>query len=128
MEIALRVRDLDSGRGQMLVNQVVQVAPEPARLMTHLAAPGDELEIHRAAGANLPDCAQDAGYFDAIPDRDRALRQNDQTADEVTGDVLQTKSHTDANRTGKNREGSEMDASVLENKENADHQHDVADD
>ena len=83
---------------------------------------------HRAARADLPNCAQHARYFDAISDRDRPLRQNDQTADEITRDILQAESDPDANRAGKNRQCGEMNASVLQDNENANHQHDVADD
>src|SRR6476659_9637080 len=83
---------------------------------------------HRTPRTDLPNCAQDACYFDTISNRDRPLRQDDQAANEITGDILQAKSDTDANRTSKNRQCSEMDASVLQNKENANHQHDVADD
>src|SRR6476620_462967 len=83
---------------------------------------------HRTPRADLPNCAQDACYFDAISNRDRPLRQYDQAADEITGDILQAKSDTDANCTSKNRQCGKMDASVLQNKENANHQHDVADD
>src|SRR5215216_1060876 len=70
----------------------------------------------------------DPRHFNPIPDRDGPLRQYDETADEITGDILQAKSDTDANRTSKNRQCGEMDASVLQNEENANHQHDVADD
>src|SRR5258707_8619552 len=73
---------------------------------------------HRTPRADLPNYAQDACYFDAISNRDRPLRQDDKTADEITGDILQAKSDSDANRTGKNRQCGEMDASVLQNKEN----------
>src|SRR6266550_1592231 len=83
---------------------------------------------HCTPRADLTNCAQDACYFDTISNRDRSFRQDDQTADEITGDILQAKSDTDANRASKNRQCGEMDASVLQNKENANHQNDVADD
>src|SRR5258705_10591178 len=72
---------------------------------------------HRTPRADLPNCAQDACYFDAISNRDRPLRQDDQAANEITGDILQAESDTDANRTSKNRQCGEMDATVLQNKE-----------
>src|SRR6476661_5458319 len=83
---------------------------------------------YRTPRADLPNCPQDARYFDAVSNRDRPLRQYDQTADEITGDILQAESDTDANCTSKNRQCGKMDTSVLQNKENANHQHDVADD
>ena len=83
---------------------------------------------HCTSRADFPNGAQNACYFDAISNRDRSLGQDDQAADEIAGDVLQTKSDTDTNRTSKNRECGEMDASVLQNKENANYQHDIADD
>src|SRR5215471_14834930 len=48
MQVALGIWDLDSGNGEMLVDQVIQVASEPARPITHFAAPGNELEIDSA--------------------------------------------------------------------------------
>src|SRR5437867_3181059 len=48
MQVALGIWDLDAGSGEMLVDQVIQVASEPARAVTHFAAPGNELEIDGA--------------------------------------------------------------------------------
>src|SRR5258705_13355842 len=48
MQVALGTWDLDAGSGEVLVDQVVQVASEPARPVTHFAAPGNELEIDGA--------------------------------------------------------------------------------
>src|SRR5206468_12981068 len=62
----------------------------------------------------------------AVSDSDRSLRQNDQTADEITGDVLQAESDAYANRAGKNRQRSQMNTRVLQDNENANHEDDVA--
>src|SRR5262245_56373070 len=177
----------------MLMNQVIQVASEPVRAMTHFAAPGNEFKIdgamakffkkcsrlwivqgglvlaccgdqrlsdlvdvaaishaywktkphtgiaimpvgywriyelrvrhndgdivvghnHRTSRTDLPNYAKDTSYFDAIPNRDRPLRQDHQAADEITGDVLQAESDTDANRTSKNCQGGKVNAGVL---------------
>src|SRR5258705_2380828 len=48
MQVALGTWDLDAGSGEVLVDQVVQVASEPARAVTHFAAPGNELEVDGA--------------------------------------------------------------------------------
>src|SRR5262249_4868551 len=208
MQVALWIWDLDADSGEMLVDQVIQIASEPARSVSHFAAPGNELKIdgaitkllqkrrrlrilqsgwmlpccgdqrlthfvhiaaishadrktkphtriailpvghrridefrighndgdivvghnHSTSRTDLPNGAEDACYFDAISNRDRSFRQDDQAADEIAGDVLQAKSDTDAKRTSKNRECGEMDPSVFQNEENADDQHDVADD
>src|ERR1043166_994530 len=48
MQVALRVWNFDAGSREMLVDQVIQVASEPARSMTHLAAPGYKFKINRA--------------------------------------------------------------------------------
>src|SRR5215471_11778777 len=82
---------------------------------------------HSTPRADLTNGAQDTCYFDAISDRDRSLRQDDKAADEIACDILQAETDTDTNRTSKNRQCGEMDTSVLQNKENANHQHDVAD-
>src|SRR5436190_22999054 len=81
---------------------------------------------NRAARANLLHSADDACHFYAVPDCDGSFCQNDETADEIAGDVLQTKSNPYANRAGKNRQCSQVNPSVLQHNENADHQDDVA--
>src|SRR6266550_2600155 len=48
MQVALGTWDLDAGSGEVLVDQVVQVASEPARSVTHFAAPCNELEVDGA--------------------------------------------------------------------------------
>src|SRR6266496_5912421 len=48
MQVPLGIWNLDTGSGEMLVDQVIQVASEPARPVTHVAAPGDELKINGA--------------------------------------------------------------------------------
>src|SRR5215468_1820938 len=45
MQVALGIWDFNASSGEMLVDQVIQVASEPARSVTHFVAPGDELEI-----------------------------------------------------------------------------------
>src|ERR1051325_604779 len=47
--------------------------------------------------SDLPNCAQDTRYFDAITDGDRPLCQNNQTADEIARNILQTETNPDAN-------------------------------
>ena len=73
-------------------------------------------------------CPADARDFHAVADADRPLGQNDQAADEVARDVLQTKADADADRAGENRERSEMNAAVFQHDENADDEHDFAGD
>ena len=70
----------------------------------------------------------DPGYFDAIPDGDRPLGQNHQAADEIAGDILQTEAHAHTDCASENRQSGEMNPGVFQDNENADHQHDVADD
>src|SRR6476646_7611057 len=53
MQVALWIWDLDAGSGEMLVDQVIQVASEPARAVTHFAAPGNQLEIDGATAKFL---------------------------------------------------------------------------
>ena len=70
----------------------------------------------------------DTGYLDPIADRDRALGQNDQTANEIAGDVLQSEANAYADCAGKNGEGAEMNTGVVQHDKNASDQDDVADD
>ena len=70
----------------------------------------------------------DARDFNAIADRDRSLRQNHEATDEIARDILQAEPDAHAYCSGKNRERTEMDAGVLQDNNNADDQHDVADD
>ena len=72
--------------------------------------------------------AGDARDLDAIAKRDRSFRQNDQTADEIARDILQSKADPDADRPRKNGERAEMDTGVFQNNENADNKHNIADD
>jgi hypothetical protein len=81
-----------------------------------------------ASRANLFHLAGNPRYFDAVPDGDRSLRQNHQTADEITGDVLQAEADAHADRSSENCQRSEMNPCVFQDKENANDQHDVADD
>ncbi len=53
MEIALRIWDLDSRGGEMFVDQIIQIAPESARAVTHLPTPRDELEVDCASAEFL---------------------------------------------------------------------------
>jgi len=46
MQVALRIWDLDAGSSEMFVDQVIQVASEPAWAVTHFMALGNELEIN----------------------------------------------------------------------------------
>jgi len=70
----------------------------------------------------------DTGHLDPIADRDRAFGQNDQSANEIAGDVLQSESNAYADRAVKNGEGAEMNTGVVQHDENAKDQDDVADD
>src|SRR5437762_7731508 len=79
-----------------------------------------------AARANLLHSADDPRHFHAVPDRDRSLCQNDQAADEITGDILETESDAYANCARKNRQCSQMNTRVLQDNKNAHHENDVA--
>src|SRR5215217_5513617 len=48
VQVALRIRDLDSGSSEMLIDQIIQVAAEAPRTVTHFAAPGNQFEIDGA--------------------------------------------------------------------------------
>ena len=72
-----------------------------------------------------PDNARD---FDAVADRDRSLRQNDEAADEIARDILQAKADPNADGAGKNGERAEMDAGVFQDNKNADDEDEIADD
>src|SRR5207302_6834791 len=79
-----------------------------------------------AAGPNQFHLSRQARDLDAIADRDRSLRQNDEPTDEITRDILQPKPDTDADRACENRERTEMNTGVLEHDEDADDQDEVA--
>jgi hypothetical protein len=72
--------------------------------------------------------ADDACYLDAISDRDRSLRQNNQTADEIAGDVLKSETDTDPNCAREYSQRGQMNSRVLQDNENANDQDDIADD
>src|SRR5438270_93062 len=82
---------------------------------------------HRAPGANLLHLPDDAGYFHTIADRDRALGQDHQAADEIAGNILQTETDTDADGAGENSKRTEMNPRAFEHDENANDTDEVAD-
>src|SRR5512133_3007747 len=81
-----------------------------------------------AARADLPHLTGDARDFNAITDGDWPFSKNEQTADEVTRNVFQTEPETHAYRTREYRQRSEMNAGIVQNDDDPDDQHDVADD
>jgi hypothetical protein len=48
MQVALGIWDLNAGSGEMFVDQLIQVAAEPARGVAHFTAPGNKFEINGA--------------------------------------------------------------------------------
>src|SRR5437870_3590025 len=91
---------------------------------------GDIVVSHdnSAAGTDLPHLTGDARHFDAIADGDRAFGQDEQPADEITGDVFQTEpnAHTDCAR--KDCERSNMNAGVFQNNNDPNNEHGIAND
>src|SRR4029077_5780638 len=78
--------------------------------------------------ANLLNLAGDPCDFDTIPNCNWPLRENDQAADEVARDILETESDTDTDCTRENCQGSEMNACIIQNDKNADDQYNIAND
>jgi hypothetical protein len=74
---------------------------------------------NRAARTNLLHLTGDTGHLHPIADRDRALGQNDQAANEIAGDVLQSEANAYADRAGKNGEGAEVNTGVVQHDKNA---------
>ena len=60
--------------------------------------------------------------------RDRPFREDDQAADKIARDILQSKSDPDADRAGENGQRAEINAGVLEHDEDAHDQDEVAHD
>ncbi len=81
-----------------------------------------------AARANLLHLTGDTRDLHPIADGDRSFGQNDQAADEIAGDILQSEAKAYADRAGKNGQGAEVDTGVVQDDENANNQDDVADD
>src|SRR5437773_12061682 len=91
--------------GQTKPDPFIAIMPVPHRRVDKLRVRHDHSDVvarqnNRATRANLLNSADDPRYFDAIPDSDRSLRQNDEAADEIAGDVLQTESDAYVNRAG----------------------------
>ena len=82
---------------------------------------------YSAACADLPHLTGNACDFDPITDGDGTFGQNEQAADEIAGDVFQTKSHAYAHGAGEHGQRSNMDAGILQNDDDPDDQHRVAD-
>src|SRR5206468_10238791 len=81
-----------------------------------------------AACADLLHLTGDTRDLHTIADGDRSFCQNDKTADEIAGDILQSKADADADRAGKNGESGKMDAGVVQDNENANNKDDITDD
>ena len=109
------------------------ISPDLDRYMRDLLPPRPSVVAEMEAEARTRDIpivgdVRGAGYFHPIADRDRAFGQNDQAANEIAGDVLQSESNAYADRTGKNGERPKMNAGIVQHDENANDQDDVADD
>src|SRR5438067_10767307 len=81
-----------------------------------------------AARANLLHLPGDSGHLYSIADRDRPFRQNDEAANEIAGNVLQSEANPDADCTGENGQCAEMDTRVIQHNEKANNQDNIADD
>jgi len=80
---------------------------------------------HSTACANFRHLSGHARDLHSISNGDWSLRQNDQAADKVARDVLQTKTDADADRARENGQRLEMNAGVLQDNEDADDEDDV---
>lgn len=101
---------------------------------------GDELGIRNDDGdvvvgdnrsgpqCDIDDIAGDRADFDAIADFDGAFDEKEEPADEIIGDVLQAEADPDAEGSGQDRHGTQVDTGRLENYDQADGNDDVADD
>jgi len=101
---------------------------------------GDELGIRNDDGnvvvgddrgrpyRDVHDIAGDRADFDAVADFDGAFDEKDEPADEIIGDVLQAEADPDAEGSGQDRHGTQVDAGRLEDHDQADGNDDVADD
>src|SRR6059058_45626 len=83
---------------------------------------------HGAAGPNMLHLTGNSRDFHSVAHRDWTLSQNNEAADKIARDVLQTKANADANRASKNRQGPEVNAGIIENDKDSDDEDDVADD
>src|SRR5205823_7005845 len=82
----------------------------------------------RAASANLLHLTRNTRDFDAVTDGDWSFGQNYQTTDKITGDILQAKADAHANRARENRQRAQVNAGILQDNQNANYQHDIAND
>ena len=62
------------------------------------------------------------------PDRDGPFGQDDEAADEIARDILQAEADPYTDRACKDSQRAEMNAGIFQNNQNANYQHDVADD
>ena len=81
-----------------------------------------------AARADLLHLTGDPRDFDTIADGDWSFGKNEQAADEITRNVFQTEPEAYADRSRKDRQRSEVNTGIVENNDDPDDQHDVADD
>src|SRR5213075_2665047 len=111
----------------------IAVGPVRYRRIDELRIRHDHRDVvvgynHRAAGVDLLHLPDHAGHLHAVADRDRPLGQNHESADEITGDVLEPESHAHADRSGENRQGGEVDPGIFQDNENPDDENEFADD
>ena len=70
----------------------------------------------------------DPRYFNPISDCDWSFGQDHQAADEIARDILQAEADPYTDRACKDSQRAEMNAGIFQNNQNANYQHDVADD
>lgn len=129
----LQVASVSDSDGDSETNARIAISPVGDRRVYELRVRHDHGDVvvranHCASGANLLHLTADAGDIDPIADCDRSLGQNDQTANEIAGDVLEAKPDADTDGAREHSQRAEMDSSVIEHDEEPDDQDNVADD
>lgn len=94
---------------------IVVVAEVGDAVVDELGIGNDDVDIvigpdSGAAGADFHHHALEIIDFDPVPDFDWALGEEDQAGNKVVGDIAQTKTNPERERTGHHRKGAEIEA------------------
>jgi hypothetical protein len=108
----------------------VTMAPVDHRLFDKVGVGNDNRDVvvgqdGGAPGTDVFNLAGHGAHFDPVADLDGTFREHHQSADEITGDVLQSEADPDADRAREDCQGRQIQPCALQRDKNANGQHQI---
>src|SRR6266404_5091165 len=115
----LQIRSISYAKRNAESNPWVLITPIVHTVGNEVGVGHDDCNIiirhdRRAPQADFANLSRDSANFDAVTDGYWPLGKNDQTADEIADDVLQTEAKANTDGSGNDCKGTEIDANDLE--------------